>query len=133
MPDDEGDETSLVSAKDSKWKFRPPPRGVAKEALKLCQEVGEGSTGVCEMQENCVQAHSLEELEEWSERREGLRRPLGTVTASYYRISAGASSSLVIGHNAATIMGTTLSGSSTRTRTLETSFSSCKHCLSITM
>ena len=68
MPDDEGDETSLVSAKDSKWKFRPPPRGVAKEALKLCQEVGEGSTGVCEMQENCVQAHSLEELEEWGER-----------------------------------------------------------------
>ena len=68
MPDDEGDETSLVNAKDSKWKFRPPPRGVAKEALKLCQEVGEGSTGVCEMQENCVQAHSLEELEEWGER-----------------------------------------------------------------
>ena len=68
MPDDEGDETSLVNAKDSKWKFRPPPRGVAKEALKLCQEVGEGSTGVCEMQENCVLAHSLEELEEWGER-----------------------------------------------------------------
>ena len=64
MPEDEGDETTTVTM-DSKWKFRPPPRGVARDALKLCQE---GASGQCKMQENCVEAHTLEELEEWGER-----------------------------------------------------------------
>ena len=68
MPE-EGDETAMssVGTMDSKWKFRPPPRGVARDALKLCQEATEGA-GRCRMQENCVEAHTLEELEEWGER-----------------------------------------------------------------
>ena len=64
---DKGDQTvtTEVEAMDSKWKFRPPPRGVARDALKLCQEAGGERS---RMQENCVEAHSLEELEEWVER-----------------------------------------------------------------
>ena len=68
MPEtDEGDQkvNTAVETMDSKWKFRPPPRGVARDALKLCQEAGSDR---CRMQENCVEAHSLEELEEWVER-----------------------------------------------------------------
>ena len=63
MPEDEADETVTVTM-DSKWKFRPPPRGVARDALKLCQE----GVNQCKMQENCVEAHTLDELEEWVER-----------------------------------------------------------------
>ena len=65
MPDDGGDQTvnTEVETMDSKWKFRPPPRGVARDALKLCQEAGR-----CRMQENCVEAHTSEELQEWVER-----------------------------------------------------------------
>ena len=64
MPEDGDDSVSTpVETMDSKWKFRPPPRGVARDALKMCQEAGR-----CRMQENCVEAHTLEELEEWVER-----------------------------------------------------------------
>eukprot|EP00090_Calanus_glacialis_P043171 TRINITY_DN7638_c0_g1_i1.p1 TRINITY_DN7638_c0_g1~~TRINITY_DN7638_c0_g1_i1.p1 ORF type:complete len:1395 (-),score=231.54 TRINITY_DN7638_c0_g1_i1:680-4864(-) len=51
-----------------KWKFRPPPRGVPKENLKLCETHENGST--CRMAEHCVEAHGNEELEEWRERWE---------------------------------------------------------------
>ena len=49
----------------TKWKFRPPPRGVVRENLKLCPVVGGGN---CTLGELCDEAHSQEELVEWRER-----------------------------------------------------------------
>jgi len=51
-----------------KWKFRPPPRGVPKENLKLCET--HENEGTCRMAEHCAEAHGSEELDEWGERWE---------------------------------------------------------------
>ena len=85
MPDEaDEDAVSSVGTMDSKWKFRPPPMGVAKGALKLCQEAREGA-GQCRMKENCIEAHSLEELDEWGLRwGEGHTTSLGETEEETY-------------------------------------------------
>jgi len=47
----------------SKWKFRPPPRGVSRDQLILCPVTGAGNT--CSLGDHCDEAHSAEELQEW--------------------------------------------------------------------
>jgi hypothetical protein len=76
-------EEATVMEPDSKWKLRPPPRGVPRESLALCGTVAAG--GVCRLVvvtrqkvvwadavsrlgANCVEAHSAAELEEWTAR-----------------------------------------------------------------
>ena len=52
----------------SKWKFRPPPRGVAKENLRRCKvNVAEEC---CQLGDLCDEAHSDQELQEWQLRWE---------------------------------------------------------------
>ena len=51
-----------------KWKFRPPPRGVTKENLKLCDLFEKSES--CRMAEHCIEAHGQEELEEWQKQWE---------------------------------------------------------------
>ena len=46
-----------------KWKFRPPPRGLARDKLQQCSETRAGDT--CALGDLCDEAHSAEELEEW--------------------------------------------------------------------
>ena len=55
-----------------KWKFRPPPRGVTRENLVMCEVQEQG--GTCRMGEHCAEAHSKEELDEWGERWEELHK-----------------------------------------------------------
>jgi len=53
-----------MSVEDSvKWKFRPPPRGVARENLRECSVTRAGDT--CSLGDHCDEAHCLEELQEW--------------------------------------------------------------------
>lgn len=52
------------------WKYRPPPRGFTVEEsymLDMCPNIVDG---VCSFGENCVDAHSEGELNEWKERFE---------------------------------------------------------------
>ena len=49
-----------------RWKFRPPPRGLAREQLRLCGVAGGGDT--CGLGEHCDEAHGEEELREWRTR-----------------------------------------------------------------
>ena len=50
----------------ARWKYRPPPRGLARDSLQLCGPTRAGDT--CHVGELCDEAHSQEELEEWRER-----------------------------------------------------------------
>ena len=50
------------------FRHRLPPRGFTSESYALCQNFHEN--GVCNFGLNCVNAHSLEELQEWKERFE---------------------------------------------------------------
>ena len=53
----------------TKWKFRPPPRGVDRESLRLCPARAGGEGGDwCQLAELCHEAHSRQELAEWLER-----------------------------------------------------------------
>ena len=56
----------MSTADRTKWKFRPPPRGVVRESFRLCSVTGGGER--CELGELCVEAHSQEELAEWEVR-----------------------------------------------------------------
>ena len=51
------------------WKFRPPPRSAGGPgAYKLCPNMQED--GVCRFGDQCAEAHSFEEIQEWKERLE---------------------------------------------------------------
>ena len=39
------EEEEAMTMMNSKWKFRPPPRGVARESLRLCEILQGG--GIC--------------------------------------------------------------------------------------
>ena len=57
-----------MDAATTKWKFRPPPRGVAKENLRRCKvKVAEE---LCQLGDLCDEAHSDQELQEWQVRWE---------------------------------------------------------------
>ena len=57
-----------MDAATTKWKFRPPPRGVAKENLRRCKvKVAEDC---CQLGDLCDEAHSDQELQEWQVRWE---------------------------------------------------------------
>lgn len=48
------------------WVFRSPPRGL--DAYVLCESFADN--GICNYSSQCIEAHGLEELEEWNERFE---------------------------------------------------------------
>lgn len=56
----------LVSDGGRAWKHRPPPRGVPKDELCICQ--GHRTYGQCRLGDQCCEAHGDDELEEWRER-----------------------------------------------------------------
>ena len=57
-----------MDAATTKWKFRPPPRGVAKENLRRCKV--KAAEDCCQLGDLCDEAHSEQELEEWQVRWE---------------------------------------------------------------
>ena len=60
--------TDKMDGAATKWKFRPPPRGVAKENLRRCQ-VNQAEES-CQLGDLCDEAHSELELQEWQIRWE---------------------------------------------------------------
>lgn len=59
---------SIRFSESGTWKYRPPPRGfTVEESYVLCPNIVDG---VCSFGENCVDAHSDGELNEWKERFE---------------------------------------------------------------
>ena len=62
----------------SKWKFRPPPRGLVKENLRMCR-LNEAED-CCQLGDLCDEAHSQQELQEWRTRWEEDHR---SVTCQY--------------------------------------------------
>lgn len=50
------------------WKWRPPPRGYTADSYGLCESYADNS--VCHYGNQCVEAHGVEELQEWKERFE---------------------------------------------------------------
>ena len=54
-----------MDAATNKWKFRPPPRGVVRENLKVCKARTGTGEECCELGDHCDEAHSQEELQEW--------------------------------------------------------------------
>lgn len=61
-------QTMIMSDEGGNWKYRPPPRGVAADEYNLCTTFIETSS--CRLGEQCIDAHSQEELEEWRHRFE---------------------------------------------------------------
>ena len=64
-------QTTIMSDAGREWQYRPPPRGLATAEYKLCNSVEGNSSGMlipCRMGEQCIGAHSAEELAEWRER-----------------------------------------------------------------
>ena len=57
-----------MDAATSKWKFRPPPRGVERENLRRCKV--DFTVECCQLGDLCDEAHSDLELEEWQLRWE---------------------------------------------------------------
>jgi hypothetical protein len=65
----------------TKWRWRPPPRGVGTDAYTICDAwVSSGGT-TCRYGVQCVEAHGQEELDEWRIRFEERKARLST--ASY--------------------------------------------------
>ena len=64
-----------------KWKFRPPPRGIPKENMKLCSTHSSGIT--CRIGEHCAEAHGDGELSEWRERWDERHKSEDDVDQSY--------------------------------------------------
>ncbi|KAL7639366.1 UNVERIFIED_CONTAM: hypothetical protein RMT77_009867 [Armadillidium vulgare] len=58
----------IISDEGRDWNYRPPPRGVLANEYSLCINFIEKL--VCRLGDQCVQAHSKEELAEWKERFE---------------------------------------------------------------
>lgn len=56
----------LVSDGGRAWKHRPPPRGIPRDELCICQ--GHRAYGQCRLGDQCCEAHGDDELEEWKER-----------------------------------------------------------------
>lgn len=64
----------IMSDEGRDWRWRPPPRGCDAESYKLCDAFLE--VGVCRYSSQCIDAHGLEELQEWRERFEYRRMKL---------------------------------------------------------
>lgn len=65
----------------TKWRWRPPPRGVGTDAYTICDAwVSSGGT-TCRYGVQCVEAHGQDELDEWRNRFEEKKARLST--ASY--------------------------------------------------
>lgn len=58
----------LFSAAGRDWKWRPPPRGYTADSYGLCESYSDNA--VCHYGNQCVEAHGVEELQEWKERFE---------------------------------------------------------------
>ncbi|XP_059471957.1 probable helicase with zinc finger domain isoform X2 [Neocloeon triangulifer] len=63
---------------ESKWRWRPPPRGVGADAYTLCDAWKNG--GTCRYGVQCVEAHGQDELDEWRCRFEERKARLATST-----------------------------------------------------
>ncbi|XP_017861405.1 PREDICTED: probable helicase with zinc finger domain [Drosophila arizonae] len=58
----------IMSDEGRDWKWRPPPRGYTLDTYSLCETFAEAQT--CHYGAQCVEAHGLDELNEWKERFE---------------------------------------------------------------
>lgn len=61
---------TIMSDEGRDWKKRPPPRGLTADTYNLCPAFGSGAIGQCKHGAQCVDAHGIEELNEWKERFE---------------------------------------------------------------
>ncbi|XP_040566759.1 probable helicase with zinc finger domain [Lepeophtheirus salmonis] len=57
---------AITSDEGKHWNFRTPPRGFGSETYQMCQNMT--VEGVCRHGDQCVDAHSKEELLEWKDR-----------------------------------------------------------------
>ncbi|KAL7735007.1 hypothetical protein ACLKA6_011271 [Drosophila palustris] len=58
----------IMSDEGRDWKWRPPPRGYTLDTYSVCETFVEAHT--CHYGAQCVEAHGLDELNEWKERFE---------------------------------------------------------------
>lgn len=70
----ENHQNVIMSDQGRDWKWRPPPRGFTLDTYILCESFSESQS--CHYGNQCVEAHGLEELNEWKERFEYRRMRL---------------------------------------------------------
>lgn len=59
-------EMMIMSDEGHDWHWRAPPRGAKSDNYVLCESFRE--TGNCRYGYQCVEAHGIDELEEWKQR-----------------------------------------------------------------
>ncbi|XP_037940519.1 probable helicase with zinc finger domain [Teleopsis dalmanni] len=70
----ESHQNVIMSYEGRDWKWRPPPRGFTLDSYSICEAFTESQT--CHYGNQCVEAHGLDELNEWKERFEYRRMRL---------------------------------------------------------
>lgn len=61
-----------ISGRD--WKWRPPPRGYSADSYSICENFCDNT--VCHYGNQCVEAHGMDELNEWKDRFEYRKRKI---------------------------------------------------------
>ncbi|XP_058833823.1 probable helicase with zinc finger domain [Topomyia yanbarensis] len=70
----ESHQNIIMSDEGRDWKWRPPPRGFTAESYSLCENYLDNQT--CHYGNQCVEAHGIDELNEWKERFEYRKKKL---------------------------------------------------------
>ncbi|XP_023294599.2 probable helicase with zinc finger domain [Lucilia cuprina] len=64
----EAHQNVIMSDEGRDWKWRPPPRGFTLDSYSLCESWTESQ--LCHYGNQCVEAHGVDELNEWKDRFE---------------------------------------------------------------
>ncbi|XP_055529882.1 probable helicase with zinc finger domain isoform X2 [Wyeomyia smithii] len=70
----ENHQNIIMSDEGRDWKWRPPPRGFTAESYSLCENFLDNQS--CHYGNQCVEAHGIDELNEWKERFEYRKKKL---------------------------------------------------------
>ncbi|EAA05697.4 AGAP011545-PA, partial [Anopheles gambiae str. PEST] len=70
----ESHQNIIMSDEGRDWKWRPPPRGFVAESYTLCEKYQDNQN--CHYGNQCVEAHGVDELNEWKERFEYRKKKL---------------------------------------------------------
>uniref|UniRef100_A0A182TCJ0 C3H1-type domain-containing protein n=1 Tax=Anopheles maculatus TaxID=74869 RepID=A0A182TCJ0_9DIPT len=70
----ESHQNIIMSDEGRDWKWRPPPRGFVAESYTVCEKFQDNQN--CHYGNQCVEAHGVDELNEWKERFEYRKKKL---------------------------------------------------------